>query len=195
MLELLGPFTVCNSHQKTWVWLAALGDCWSGSIWKSVLCHFRSNANGDISFWIFWRVLKWSLLHLLCARTTWFRVWHARMHGVDSVRLGWNFTSSGEFLPQGIFWKSSLQPRLDVSNWDASSMRCRHWCCGIITAYLGHVLKWSLLHLLCWQGSHDSEHGMPECIVWIPFVWAGSSQALANSFRRASFESLLFSHV
>ena len=62
-------------------------------------------------------------------------------------------------------------------------------------AYLGHVLKWSLLRLLCWQGPRDSEYGMPECMMWIPFVWAGSSQALANSFRRASFESLLFSHV
>ena len=181
----------------------------------------------------------------------------------------WRIPSAGHL------WKSSLQPCLDVSNWDASSMRCRHWCCGIIMAYLGHVLKWSLLHLLCWQdhviqsmacqnawcgfrsfglalhklwripsaghllkvfssamfrciqlrmqvawdvvtgvvglyrlilgmcwigpcciyfvqGPRDSEHGMPECMVWIPFVWAGSSQALANSFRRASFESLLF---
>ena len=142
MLELLGPFTVCNSHQKTWVWLAALGDCWSGSIWKSVLCHFRSNANGDISFWIFWRVLKWSLLHLLCARTTWFRVWHARMHGVDSVRLGWLFTSSGEFLPQGIFWSLFFCPFRMYLNWDITSIE-KH---SLIYVFF-FVLWWARLQM------------------------------------------------
>ena len=172
-------------------WKSSLQPCLDVSNWDASSMRCRHWCCGIITAYL-GHVLKWSLLHLLCARTTWFRVWHARMRGVDSVRLGWLFTSSGEFLPQGIFWKSSLQPCLDVSNWDASSMRCRHWCCRIIKAYLGHVLKWSLLHLFCRQGSHDSVYGMPECMVWIPFVWAGSSQALANSFRGASFESLLF---
>ena len=129
-------------------WKSSLQPCLDVSNWDASSMRCRHWCCGIITAYL-GHVLKRSLLHLLCARTTWFRAWHARMHGVDSVRLGWLFTSSGEFLPQGIFWKSSLQPWLDVSNWDASSMRCRHWCCGIITAYLGHVLKWSLLHLLC----------------------------------------------
>ena len=92
---------------------SSLQPCLDVSNWDASSMRCRHWCCGIITAYL-GHVLNWSLLHLLCARTTWFRAWHARMHGVDSVRLGWLFTSSGEFLPQGIFWKSSLLPISNV---------------------------------------------------------------------------------